>query len=230
MVLVAHSNVLTMLVVKVLVVHVSGLVGAGTTSHRRGVLDAIRLGDSFEEASFQLTEFGTRLLDLFWCQPIEVGSPTPKDLFPDAVRSHKLLRYPHRIAIQKLAEKGSERGSVREGKQTRLEFLDEAVGVGFFFRRPLSSPELLALLFRTSTGARLPLLLLLLLSLLGNQLGLGRRHGQGILIRPIAVTIALMLSFRIILLLYGPQPIGLGCGISRLHKNGRQPIAASFYI
>ena len=60
-VLVTHStascHVLAMLVVKVLVVHVGVLVAAGTTSYRGGVLDAIRLRDSFEEASFQLAEF-----------------------------------------------------------------------------------------------------------------------------------------------------------------------------
>mmetsp|Transcript_1515 Transcript_1515/g.3239 ORF Transcript_1515/g.3239 Transcript_1515/m.3239 type:complete len:245 (-) Transcript_1515:257-991(-) len=166
------------------VVVVVGVSVVASTSHRGGILDAVRLGNSFQEAAFQIAELRPGLLDLFRRETIKIGRPAPKDLFPDAVGSDKFFGYPHGIAVQEFAQKGSERGSVREGQETRLEFLYQSVGVGFFFRCPLAPSELLSLLFGASSRRLallldLLLLLLLLLLALDRQMGLCRCHDHG---------------------------------------------------
>ena len=54
------------------------------------------------QTKHSLAELLPALLYLLRRQPIDISRPPPKNLLPDAVGTHELLGYPHRIAVEEL--------------------------------------------------------------------------------------------------------------------------------
>eukprot|EP00968_Pinguiococcus_pyrenoidosus_P012632 scaffold1126_cov242-Pinguiococcus_pyrenoidosus.AAC.3 len=110
-----------------------------------GPLDPRALRHALEEAALQLRELSAASLDLLGAQLVHVRLSAAEDLLADAILAHELLGDPHGVAVQQLAEEGAQRGAVREGQKARLELLDQTVGIGLLFHRPLASAEAVGL-------------------------------------------------------------------------------------